>query len=148
MSYATAGERCRCDSDLTTPWLRRASRPTRLTGSGSGLHGAHAPTGFTWPLNTLCTKPDGRGEIYKTALGRAPHKASVQDLVQLVERREELGRHLLVRPVGRVDALELLLLVGALRVEQQVQEKHNQLRRWKHETRDARRPVAATSNPP
>ena len=83
--------------------------------------------GFYVAAQHLCTKPMCmRARIYKTALGRAPHKASVQDLVQLVERREELGRHLLVRPVGRVDALELLLLVGALRVEQQVQEKHNQ----------------------
>ena len=97
-------------------------------------HGSDEPRGlearaygFYVAAQHLCTKPMSmRAGIYKNALAGAPHKASVQDLVQLVERREELGRHLLVRPVGRVDALELLLLVGTLRVQQQVQEKHNQ----------------------
>ena len=114
VSYATPGEPCRCDSDLTTPWQR-----TRLELETRGR------TGFT-SRSTIHKAHVLRAKVYKTALAGAPHKASVQDLVKLVERREELGRHLLVRPVGRVDALELLLLVGALRVEQQVQEKHNQ----------------------
>ena len=141
------GERCRCDSDLTTPWLRTSlerlrrrrvfsppPRTKRARGEeygglvrpqgsvGGGLtrrmqgaprHSSAASAyGFYVAAQHLCTKPMSmRAGIYKNALAGAPHKASVQDLVKLVERREELGRHLLVRPVGRVDALELLFLV-------------------------------------
>ena len=91
------------------------------------LSSARARHGFYAHLKTMHKAHVlPRKGLQKRLRAGAPHKASVQDLVQLVERREELGRHLLVRPVGRVDALELLLLVGALRVEQQVQEKHNQ----------------------
>ena len=58
VSYATPGERCRCDSDLTTPW-QRTSLDRR----------APRPTGFTWPLKHLCTKPMSvRARCYKTAL--------------------------------------------------------------------------------
>ena len=114
MSYATLAS-----AAGATAILRRhgSDEPRgRLHGVGvrlgSGFTRRARAYGFYVAAQHLCTKPMSmRAGIYKNALAGAPHKASVQDLVQLVERREELGRHLLVRPVGRVDALELLFLV-------------------------------------
>ena len=61
MSYATPGEPCRCDSDLTTPWQRMSL----------DLH-APGAYGFYVALNTYAKSPYPCEEVYKTALAGAP----------------------------------------------------------------------------
>ena len=69
----------RSKSELCDPWralpVRQRSydamaRTSLEADCTHGLHSAHAPTGFTWPLNTYAQSPV-RAMIYKTALAGA-----------------------------------------------------------------------------